>query len=102
VSRWFSKTLGDPLLAGEPLGRIDELFRTEHARAGGPRDMAVFVRHDSEGRLHCEIRVYFSPAAALVARAVGAASCDRPSPEELGLLAGVPEAWEALFPDRTV
>jgi hypothetical protein len=101
VSRWFSKSLGDALLAGEPMSRIDELFRAEHARAGRPRDMAVFVRHESEGRLHCEVRAYFSPASAPVASAEGAAPCDRPSPEGLSLLAGDPEAWRALFPDRT-
>ena len=36
VSRWFAKGLGDALLAGEPLGRIEELFRSEYAKAGGP------------------------------------------------------------------
>jgi hypothetical protein len=100
VSRWFSTSLGDALLAGEPLSRIDELFRAEHARAGRPRDMAVFVRYESAGRLHCEVRAYFSPASAPVASAMGAAPCDRPSPEGLSLVAGVPEAWRALFPDR--
>lgn len=100
MSRWFSKSLGDPLLAGEPLERIEELFRSEYERAGGPEDMAIFVRHESEGRLHCEVRAYFSPASAPVARGVDAVPCDRPSPEGLSLLAGAPESWRALFPDR--
>ncbi len=100
MSRWFSKGLGDPLLAGEPLDRIGALVRSARARAGGPRDLAVFVRHESEGRLHCEVRAYFSPAAADVARAVEAAPCDPPAPDGLTLLAGAPEAWRALFPDR--
>jgi hypothetical protein len=98
--RWFSKGLGDGRLAGEPLGRLEELFLTQYARSGGPRDMAVFVRHESEGRLHCEVRAYFSPASAAVASAVDAEPCDRPSPEGLSLLAGAPESWLALFPDR--
>jgi len=101
MRRWFSKSLGDGQLAGEPLGRIEALFLAESARAGRPADMAIFVRHESEGRLHCEVRVYFSPASAAVACAVDAEPCDRPSPEGLSLLAGPPESWLALFPDRT-
>ena len=94
------KDLGDPLLAGEPLSRLEALFRAERGKAGDPVEMAIFVRQESEGRLHCEVRAYFSPASATVARAVDADPCDRPSPEGLSLLAGTPDAWRALFPDR--
>lgn len=100
MSPWFSKSLGDPLLAGESLSRLVALVQAERARAGDPRDVAVFIRHESEGRLHCEVRAYFSPAAVAAARAVEADSCPRPSPAGLSLLAGAPEAWQALFPDR--
>jgi hypothetical protein len=102
MSHWFGKSLGDALLAGESLGRIEERFRAESEQAGGPPDMAVFVRYESEGRLHCEVRAYFSPAAAPVARAVDAAPCNRPAPEGLELLAGAPEAWRTLFADLKV
>jgi hypothetical protein len=100
MTRWFAASLGDPLLADEPLDRVRALFRSAHARAGGPADMAVFVRHESEGRLHCEVRAYFSPSAAGLAREVGAEPCERPSPDGLSLLAGAPESWRALFPGR--
>ena len=100
MSHWFAKSLGDALLAGESLSRIEEVFRAEYERAGRPTDMAVFVRHESEGRLHCEVRAYFSPAAAGVARAVDAVPCHRPVPEGLDLLAGAPDSWRALFPDH--
>ena len=100
MSSWFSKSLGDPLLAGEPLSRLEALFRAERAKAGDPRDMALFIRHESEGRLHCEVRAYFSPASAAVASAMDADPCARPSPAGLSLLVGAPEAWRALFPDR--
>jgi hypothetical protein len=100
LKRWFSKSLGDGMLAGEQLDRIAELFRSEQARTGGSRDMAIFVRHESEGRLHCEVRAYFSPASAELARGVDAAPCDRPSPDGLSLLAGAHDSWLALFPDR--
>jgi len=100
MSPWLSKSLGDALMAGELLGHIQEAFQAEYERAGRPADMAVFVRYESEGRLHCEARAYFSPAAARVARAVDAAPCNRPVRVGLDLLAGAPESWRALFPDR--
>ena len=100
MSGWRAKSLGDPLLAEESLTLIQEVFRSEYERAGRPTDMAVFVRHESEGRLHCAAHAYFSPAAARIARAVEAVPCRRPSPEGLGLLAGAPASWRALFPDR--
>ena len=101
MTGWFAKSLGDPLTAGEPLSRIEALFRSEYAKTGGPRNMALFTRLESEGRLHCEVRAYFSPASAAVARAVDADPCDRPAADGLSLLAGAPAAWRALFPERT-
>lgn len=100
MSPWFAKSLGDPLLAGEPLSRLEALFRAECGEAGDSPEMAIFIRQESEGRLHCEVRAYFSPASATVARAADADPCDRPSPKGLSLLAGTPEAWRTLFPDR--
>ena len=90
-----SRTAEQHFRAGE-----DAFRRAEYERAGRPPDMAVFVRQESEGRLHCEVRAYFSPAAARVARALDAAPCNRPVPAGLDLLAGTPESWRALFPDR--
>ncbi len=98
MSVWFSKNLGDGILAGEPLGHLEELFLSVYAKADSPKEMAVFIRHESEGRLHCEVKVYFSPASAAVAGEVGAEPCERPSPDGLGLLAGSEDCWSALFP----
>lgn len=101
MTEWFAKSLGDPLTAGEELSRIEALFRSEYAKTGAPRSMALFTRLESEGRLHCEVRAYFSPASAAVASAVDADPCDRPSADGLSLLAGAAESWLALFPERT-
>ncbi|MDQ2693115.1 MAG: hypothetical protein M3Y68_13840 [Chloroflexota bacterium] len=65
-----------------------------------PPEIAVFTRLESEGRLHCELVVYFSPAAAELARKFGASPCERPAPAGLALLAGDVRAWSALFPER--
>lgn len=96
---WFSKNLGDALLADEPLDRIRKRFLKHFAKDGGPEDMAIFIRHESEGRLHCEVNLYFSPAAAAVAKEVDAEPCVRPSSGDLGLFAGSEGAWLTLFPE---
>jgi hypothetical protein len=94
---WYTCNLGDAMLAGESLDKIRASFPAHGDRTFEGGDMAVFVRHESEGRLHCEVQVYFSPAAAGLARTFGAIACTRPSPLDLGLLAGPESAWESLF-----
>jgi hypothetical protein len=81
---WFSKNLGDAMLAGEELARIERLFESAHVKAGRPKDMTIYIRHESEGRLHCEVVIYLSPAAIDLAREVGANSCTRPYWDESG------------------
>ena len=88
------------MLAGEALDQLEKLFSAAHADAGRPIEMAAFIRHESEGRLHCVVKVYFSPESAAVARQVDAEACARPSPDGLGLLAGAEESWLTLFPER--
>lgn len=100
VSGWYSKSLGDAMLAGEEIDRIEALVRIEQARAVRAGDMAVFIRHESEGRLHCEVKAYFPPAAAGLARAIDAEPCARPSAQGLSLLAGDEAAWTTWFPDQ--
>jgi hypothetical protein len=99
MSVWFLKNFGDAMLAWEPLGQLEERFQSEYAKAGNPRDMAIFVRHESEGRLHCEVKAYFSPAAAGMAQEFGADPCRRPSRDGLSLLVGDEESWLVLFPE---
>lgn len=96
---WFTMSLGDATLALEPLDRLEAQFLSTYGAAGGPPEAAVFFRHESEGHLHCDLRVYLSPATEALARSLGADPCGRPSPQDLSLLAGPPEAWRCLFPD---
>ncbi|MHB1215137.1 MAG: hypothetical protein ACYCY9_09140 [Thiobacillus sp.] len=99
---WFASNLGDAMLAGESLDHIQALFLPEYEKAHHATDMAVFVRHESEGRLHCEVKVYFSPAARVVAEAVDAIPCNKPSTDGLDLLVGSQESWSVFFPERAV
>ena len=86
-------------MAAIPTAEIEEIFQASFTAAGKPPDMAVFVRPESEGRLHCEVIAYFSPAAADVARAFDAQPCPKPVRAGLGLLAGDEGSWSALFRD---
>jgi hypothetical protein len=102
MSVWFARNLGDAMLAGESLDHVKTLFLSEYAKARNSKEMAVFIHHESEGRLHCEVKIYFSPASVVVAEAVDAIPCEKPSPDGLGLLAGSEESWAVLFPGSGV
>ncbi len=96
---WYSVELGDGIMAAEPTAEIEALFRRAYPAAGSPPEMAVFTRLESEGRLHCEMIAYFSPACAEVARAFHALPCAKPVRGGLGLLAGDERSWRLLFPE---
>jgi hypothetical protein len=95
---WFHRNLGDAMVAFEPLARIEALYRAGHDAGRDPDDVAVFIRYESEGRLHCEVEAYFSPAAAAIAREMGASPCGRPAKGGLSLHVGAADAWTTLFP----
>ena len=101
MESWYSKDLGDAMLAQEALGRIEDAFRSRYpspaTTAAG--DVAIFVRHVSDGRLHCRVEVFFSPALVIIATRFGATECPRPSADNLGLLVGAEESWSMLFPE---
>ena len=99
MSAWFTKNLGDAMLAGEALAQLEALFLSTCGKSGDSGQMAVFVRHESEGRLHCEVKAYFPPGAIALAEAVDADPCARPSRDGLSLLVGPEDAWPAFFPD---
>jgi hypothetical protein len=99
MNAWFTKNLGDAMLAGEALAQLEALFLSTYGKPGSSADVAIFMRHESEGRLHCEVKAYFPPGAAALAKAVDADLCARPSQEGLSLLVGTEDAWHALFPN---
>jgi hypothetical protein len=101
MRNWFLKNLGDAMLACDQQDRIKQLLLSACANAGGPNEMAAFIRHESEGRLHCEVKIYFSPMSVTVAREVNADPCEKPSPDGLSMLAGSQDSWLVLFPERT-
>jgi len=100
MSSWFSLSLGDGISAAIPSNEIDEQFQRAFPLAGSPPEMAIFVRSETEGRLHCEVIAYFSPAAGELAEAFEASPCLQPVRAGLSLLAGSQGAWSALFDDN--
>lgn len=99
MGTWFSKILGDGMTAYEPSDEIEKAFEPLFRTAGQPADMAVFIRHVSEGHLQCQVSAYFSPATAELARAFAAEPCIKPARDGLVLLAGDGRCWPVLFAD---
>ena len=97
MTPWSFVSLGDGISASIPSAEIEERFRAAFLAAGRPPAMAVFTRPESEGRLHCEVIAFFSPAATEVAKDFGARPCPKPERAGLGLLAGDQESWPVLF-----
>ena len=99
INTWYSVALGDGMWSPTISAQIEETFLPLFDEAGKPVDMAVFTRSESEGRLHCEVIAYFSPAARGVAETFDAEQCEKPSRAGLGLLAGDPNCWGFFFPE---
>ncbi len=99
---WCRSNLGDPMLAGASLEHIKALFLSEYETVNDSKERALFYRHESEGRLHCEVIVYFPPATVIVAKAVHATPCNKPCSDGLALLAGPVESWSVLFPEKSM
>ncbi len=100
ISAWYTKDLGDAMLAGEALAQLEKHFLSMYGKSGSHSKIAIFIRHESEGRLHCEVKAYFSPDTVKVARTVDADPCARPSRDGLSLLVGSEDSWLALFPEH--
>ncbi len=97
MNTWFSCNLGDAMLATERLDAIQRCFLSVYEKLNQPEDMAIFYRHESEGRLQCEVKVYFSPKCATLAQEFDAIKSPRPASGDLGLLAGSPKAKALLW-----
>jgi hypothetical protein len=96
---WFSKNLGDAMLAGEELAKIEEKFFSIYGAATIPLKVAMFIRHESEGHLHCEVKLYLTPEAFILANEIDADPCKKPNQDGLSLRIGCGDVWPDLFND---
>ena len=97
---WRRLDLGDATLADAAFARAAAAFAAFWERAGRPAGTGLFVRHESDGGLHCRLRLYYPPAAAGAAEEAGAEPCPRPEPGDLGIASGSPRAGDLLFPEE--
>ncbi len=97
MSKWHTLSLGDAATAQVPLARLQEEFDEEFVPGRRAPDAAVFVRYESEGRLHCEAVVFIAPGAAMLAQRLGGRPCVRPPRDNLDLVAGDERCWDAIF-----
>jgi hypothetical protein len=97
---WFMQNLGDPMLAINQQEQVKALVAATCAGSEHPNEMAAFIRHESEGRLHCDVKVFFSPSLSTLAKKLGAIRCRKPQAEGLSLLAGCEDSWPILFPEH--
>lgn len=94
---WYCLDLGDAMLATPRLDELCTAFTL--ALTSGQHRGGLFVRHESEGQLHCAVKVYFSPGVATVAKRLGAVRCPPPRNSGLSLLVGGPEVWAEVAND---
>lgn len=92
MTDWYVCDLGDAMLAHDALAAVQQRFDDAWRACECPAEMGLFVRHVSEGRLHCQVLVYFTPAASSIAREFDAVPCSRPASAGLDLLAGKAKA----------
>lgn len=94
-SVWHVLNVGDPLLADQQLESV--LQAVDEACRQALDDLAVFQRFESEGRLHCELKLYFSPGLEALARSLGARPCGVPAPHGLAYFAGSEQLAQRLL-----
>lgn len=97
MKQWFSKDLGDGMMAYLPLEEILAEFTPRFEAAGRPDDMALFKRHELGSELFCNATAYLSPAAAEIAHACLATPCVPPPADDITLVAGNETCWTQLF-----
>jgi len=87
MSTWFKLELGDAVMAAPVLEALKEQHATMYGTLAA-ESPPVFVRYDASGGLHCEVTVYFSPAAESLASLNHAQVCVAPALTGVSLLAG--------------
>ena len=100
METWYNLNLGDGMFGALPATEIEAAFERSAKEDNCPPQMAVFTRLESEGRLHCEMIAYFSPAAQALAGDFQAQPCPKPKRQGLTLLAGSSTVWTQLFPNE--
>lgn len=94
MSDWYSKNIGAADWADAQLQQLQEKFAALYIN---PDEAAVFVRYQTVAHLHCTLVLYFSPAAAELAKTLAAQVCAQPAKAGLSLLLGDERVWSRWF-----
>lgn len=86
MGQWYAINLGDPLWAETRLTEIKRHYAELFPPDSGLPAPDIYWRHESEGRVQCELVLYLSPASEDLARLIGAKSCPAPEGNDLSLL----------------
>ncbi|HUP05889.1 MAG TPA: hypothetical protein VMU47_01980 [Caldimonas sp.] len=78
----------------DPTDRLFEAFPFARASSPNARELAVFFR-DEGGGLYT---LFFPPSAETLARTFGAAPCDKPDADDIGVSIGDPVSLRSWFP----
>lgn len=97
MDTWYSVDIGDGVESFSPSNKILDAFFWALAVQGHPENMAAFSRYDLKTNM---VTVYFTPAAHSIAKMFNATLCEKPSSDDLGLLAGDWRCWQTFFPER--
>ncbi|WP_374972580.1 hypothetical protein [Spongiibacter marinus] len=93
---WHCLNLGDALLAEPQHTALVTDFQRRYSASATPR--VLITRHESEGRLHCEVLVYFSPGCEALVAAWQARPCRAPGGSGLSYSTGAGSEWQRAFP----
>ncbi|MFE8070967.1 hypothetical protein QQM79_07895 [Marinobacteraceae bacterium S3BR75-40.1] len=88
MDSWFQLHLGDGIMAQVPCQTIREAYARARLEQALPESHVIYIRHDNEGGLQCEVTVYFPPSLEKLARQFHASPCPPPHKVGLEILAG--------------
>jgi hypothetical protein len=100
TNAWFRKNLGDAMLAdaavADAISRFIDLYQPHQHHPHHPhhpqhqqhQQAGLYLRHESDGQLHCAAILYFTPDAHALAHLMGASACLKPELYDMGLIAG--------------
>ncbi|WP_206485836.1 hypothetical protein [Thalassotalea sp. G2M2-11] len=97
MNTWWVINLGDAMLADAKLAKIESVLIFAVARANTPDKMAAFLRYETEGGLHCKLKLYLSPLFGEIAQPLDAKPCTQPDVNDLSLFIGHQQALRTLF-----
>jgi hypothetical protein len=83
---WHAINCGDPTLCDPVVQKVLQTYERVSSTDHLPPGAAIYSRHESRGDLHCELILYFTSEAAVVAQELGAIACNEPAPQGLSLL----------------